>query len=77
MCPAEDMFLSASKDRTVRLWDVSSAGCLAKMDLPSNTEGDPHVVFDSTGLVFAIMAHMPNGQGNVRLFFHAVLFFFK
>lgn len=66
MCPSEDMFLTASNDRTVRLWDVQNAGCLAKMDLPSTTEGNPHVVFDSTGLVFAIMAHMPNGQGNVR-----------
>lgn len=66
MCPAEDMFLTASQDRTVRLWNVQSAGCMAQLSLPSNTSGQPHCVFDKTGLVFAIMAAMSGGQGHVR-----------
>lgn len=78
MSPLEDLFLTASKDRTVRLWDAEQAGCLGKMDLPSNAEGNPSVVFDSTGLVFAVMAQMTRGQGNVCasgvLLEHAVRF---
>lgn len=35
------------------------------MDLPAETEGVPHTVFDSTGMVFAVMAQMKGGQGNV------------
>lgn len=65
MSPIEDLFLTASKDRTVRLWNADQAGCLAKMDLPANAEGNPSVVFDSTGLVFAVMAQMTRGQGHV------------
>ena len=65
MSPADDMFLTASKDRTVRLWNVQQAGCVGQMDLPYESEGDPHVVFDSTGMVFAVMAGMAGKQGNV------------
>lgn len=64
MSPSDDMFLTASKDRTVRLWNAQQAGGLAKMDLPAETEGTPHAVFDSTGMVFAVMAQMKGGQGN-------------
>ena len=111
MSPAEDTFLTSSRDRTVRyvvrgmpskgtllrlnvllavcawsgpdiclfdlshfvcyihtnrLWDVQQAGCLAQMELPSNTEGNPHAVFDSTGLVFAVIAGISGGAGHVR-----------
>lgn len=65
MCPGEDLFLTASRDRTVRLWNVQQAGCVAQMELPANTQGQPHVVFDSTGLVFGVTAAMAGGQGNV------------
>mmetsp|Transcript_30010 Transcript_30010/g.72061 ORF Transcript_30010/g.72061 Transcript_30010/m.72061 type:complete len:328 (+) Transcript_30010:72-1055(+) len=64
MSPSDDMFLTASKDRTVRLWNVQQAGGLAKMDLPTDTDGTPHTIFDSTGMVFAVMAQMRGGQGN-------------
>uniref|UniRef100_A0A7R9ZRD4 Anaphase-promoting complex subunit 4 WD40 domain-containing protein n=1 Tax=Craspedostauros australis TaxID=1486917 RepID=A0A7R9ZRD4_9STRA len=63
LSPADDTFLTSSKDRTVRLWNVQQAGCLGKMDLPKQTEGTPCSVFDSTGLVFAIMAGMAGGEG--------------
>lgn len=65
MSPADDLFLTSSKDRTARLWNIQQAGCVAKMDLPSNTDGQPRCVFDSTGMVFAVMAKMTGGQGNV------------
>jgi hypothetical protein len=40
---------------------------MAQMDLPSNTVGTPHAVFDSTGLVYAVTAEMAGGMGNVRI----------
>lgn len=64
MCPADDTFLSSSKDRTVRLWTAKSAGCLAELKLPDKTEGAPIARFDSTGLVFAVTASMTGGQGH-------------
>jgi WD40 repeat protein len=63
--PGEDMFLTASRDRTVRLWNIQQAGCMAQMDFPSETIGTPHVAFDSTGMVFTVMAEMAGGKGNV------------
>jgi COMPASS component SWD2 len=67
MNPAEDSFLTASRDRTVRLWNVQQAGCIGQMDLPSDTKGQPHVVYDSTGLVFGVTAEMAGGQGHVSV----------
>eukprot|EP00934_Nitzschia_sp_Nitz4_P002512 Nitzschia sp. Nitz4//scaffold41_size133979//68809//69976//NITZ4_003351-RA/size133979-processed-gene-0.254-mRNA-1//-1//CDS//3329551482//2502//frame0 len=64
MSPADDMFLTASSDRTVRLWNVQQAGCVAQMELPPTSEGDPRVVFDSTGMVFAVTVGMAGKQGN-------------
>lgn len=67
MSPAEDFFLTSSKDKTVRLWSLQQAGCLAKMDLPQSSvssAGNPRAVFDSSGLVFVIMAEMAGGEGH-------------
>jgi len=67
MCPTEDMFLTSSKDKTVRLWNLQQSGCLAKLDLPASSvsnAGNPRVVFDSTGMVFTIMAEMSKGEGH-------------
>lgn len=64
LCPVEDTFLTASTDRSIRLWTIEKAGCIARLDLPKETEGTPHVVFDSTGMVFAAMAGMAGGQGH-------------
>jgi len=64
MCPADDTFLSSSKDRTVRLWNVQQAGCIAQLKLPVETENDPLAVFDSTGLVFLCTANMTQGNGH-------------
>jgi COMPASS component SWD2 len=65
VCPTEDLFLTASNDHTVRLWNISHAGCIGQMDLPTDrTTGKPHVVFDSTGMVFAVMAQQALNSGG-------------
>lgn len=64
MSPADDSFLTSSLDRTVRLWTAGQAGCLAELKLPEETEKSPLVVFDSTGLVFAVTAAMSGGKGQ-------------
>ena len=64
MCPANDTFLTTSLDRTVRMWKAGEAGCLANLQLPAETEKSAHVVYDSTGLVFAVMAAMAEGKGH-------------
>lgn len=96
MNPADDTFLTSSRDRTVRcvydnvselticaatvhspladldvcftvfrLWSLQQAGAIGILELPSQAQGDPHVAFDSTGLVFGITASMTAGQGHV------------
>jgi WD40 repeat protein len=66
LCPSEDLFLTASSDKTVRLWNIQQAGCVGKMDLPlAQTQGNPYVAFDSTGMVFAVMAEMTNSSSSV------------
>ncbi|GAX19918.1 COMPASS component SWD2 [Fistulifera solaris] len=65
MNPADDTFLSSSKDRTVRLWSAQSAGSLAELKLPGDrTSKDPLAAFDCTGLVFAVTAKMAENQGQ-------------
>jgi COMPASS component SWD2 len=49
MSATDDGFLSASMDRTVRLWDLRTPQCRGLLNLPSNAV----VAYDTTGLVFA------------------------
>jgi len=70
--PADDTFLSSSRDRMVRLWTAQSAGCLKELKVPGGSAADwntsnsaysdvpvsPLATFDSTGLVFAVTAPM-------------------
>ena len=49
MCPINDMFLSGSLDRTIRLWDLRSPNCQGLMHL----NGRPVASFDPEGLIFA------------------------
>ena len=75
--PADDTFLtvdnSTSKNHhedasVVRLWDVGTPNCVAKMKMDSATTASATTPilasFDSTGLVFAISAKMKSGDGN-------------
>jgi len=70
MSPVDDNFLSSSKDRTVRLWNLQQAGCLGKLELPPTVEGAPRATFDSTGLVFGVTAAMAAGSGHVSCFLY-------
>lgn len=49
MSPVDDMFLSGSLDKTLRLWDLRSPNCQGMMHLSSR----PVAAFDPEGLVFA------------------------
>mmetsp|Transcript_6327 Transcript_6327/g.14586 ORF Transcript_6327/g.14586 Transcript_6327/m.14586 type:complete len:348 (-) Transcript_6327:866-1909(-) len=64
MNPVDDTFISSSIDGTVRLWDLGKSGNnIMELKLPSNTEGSPLAVFDSTGLVFGVSAGQPDKAG--------------
>lgn len=80
MSPVNDHFLSSSKDRTVRLWDLQQAGSLALMDPPKSgngisidANGTPLTVFDSTGLVFGISVPLDANAGQVSDIAHQLL----
>uniref|UniRef100_F1L851 WD repeat-containing protein 82 n=1 Tax=Ascaris suum TaxID=6253 RepID=F1L851_ASCSU len=49
MSPLDDMFLSGSLDRTIRLWDLRMQSCQGLMHVPSR----PVAAFDPEGLIFA------------------------
>lgn len=49
MSPVDDMFLSGSMDKTLRLWDLRSPNCQGLMHLASR----PVAAFDPEGLIFA------------------------
>ena len=46
--PVNDLFLSCSLDKTVRLWDLRSSNCQGIMHL----NGRPVAGFDPEGLIF-------------------------
>jgi len=78
MSPVDDHFLSSSRDRTVRLWDLATAGAVGEMNLPIkgggagvggeyvlDPEGGVMASYDSTGLVFGITTPLADGVGNL------------
>lgn len=56
MSPIDDRFLTASADKSVCLWSVSSptSSPIAKIKLPLKCE-QPFVSFDESGIVFGVM----------------------
>ncbi|CAB3367522.1 Hypothetical predicted protein [Cloeon dipterum] len=49
MAPTDDLFLSGSMDKSLRLWDIRSPNCHGLMHL----SGRPVAAFDPEGLIFA------------------------
>lgn len=49
MSPLDDMFLSGSLDKSIRLWDLRMQSCQGLMHVPSR----PVAAFDPDGLIFA------------------------
>jgi COMPASS component SWD2 len=68
MCPLDDTFLTASLDRSVIKWDLSSTTEIAKIQLPFSL-GVPIVQYDSSGLVFGVMAtNLSDNTNSIRLY---------
>jgi COMPASS component SWD2 len=61
MCATNDNFLTASADRTVRLWDLRTPKCVAAIH---ECPAIPYVAYDAQGEVFAVT----EGNGIVKLF---------
>ena len=66
MSPVDDMFLSSSKDNTVRLWSLDKAGCVAELHLPptSGLASAPYACFDGSGLVFGVSTSLDDSSGD-------------
>eukprot|EP00201_Polytomella_parva_P019404 CAMPEP_0175040554 /NCGR_PEP_ID=MMETSP0052_2-20121109/1338_1 /TAXON_ID=51329 ORGANISM="Polytomella parva, Strain SAG 63-3" /NCGR_SAMPLE_ID=MMETSP0052_2 /ASSEMBLY_ACC=CAM_ASM_000194 /LENGTH=233 /DNA_ID=CAMNT_0016302799 /DNA_START=109 /DNA_END=807 /DNA_ORIENTATION=- len=60
----DDTFLSASLDKTVRLWDLRTDTCQGVLRLPPAAEAAPIACMDNQGLVFAVASE----GGRILLF---------
>lgn len=68
MSPVDDIFITASLDRTVRRWDLNSPKETARIQL-SGLYSPAVANFDSAGLVFGVMAkNLRDNSHTLRLY---------
>lgn len=60
--PKMDTFISTSRDKTSRIWDLSSKKCLAII------QDCNHSCFDNTGMVIASITSMNDGSNHLNLY---------
>jgi COMPASS component SWD2 len=66
--PVNDVFFSASKDNTVRRWDLTSPQEIGRLQLQSNCEA-PFVACDSSGVIFGVLVYDINrSRHSLRLY---------
>lgn len=63
MSPVDDSFLSASLDRSVRLWDVRTPICQGLLNIPDEYASERKSA-DDAGKI--LVAHDPNGSAQER-----------
>ena len=67
--PENDFFLTTSRDKTCRLWDLASNDPYAKMVFElENASSPPVATFNQTGLVFAVAYSVNNSNSKIKLF---------
>jgi WD40 repeat protein len=70
MSPVDDCFLSASNDKVVQLWNLSSPNPIGIVPLPPQCE-QPCAKFDESGIVFGILCRDNFYRRNVLKLFDA------
>jgi len=70
MSPVDDFFLTSSKDKTVRLWDLRTRNCqgVIKTDGRNKKAYPPISTCDSEGLIFAIAFKESPRSGVIKLY---------
>lgn len=54
MNPCDDSFLTASLDKSICLWNLSTPNPIAKLQLPARFDS-PYAAYDASGMVFGVM----------------------
>ncbi|KXS12935.1 WD40 repeat-like protein [Gonapodya prolifera JEL478] len=66
MAPADDHFISASEDDSIRLWDLRSGQCQGMINISGY--GHPSVSYDPSGKVLGVALSSSKRGNSVRLY---------